>query len=175
MWALSVLSKPGGGSMQAMSASAAWRSFLMVLLVWVRGGRSIPAAIERSARVLLSYPGATRALPPAAVAQAQAFEGCFMGEAVGKQRKAYCRKLVVAHLIACERCDLHALEAATGMPRRTLQDCIADLADIGIRCEFVQDGPKHRHGYYAVRDWGDHDPRWIAQNIERLRGELGAG
>ena len=40
----------------------------------------------------------------------------------GKQRKAYCRKLWVAQLIASGPHDLRALEAATGMPRRTLQD-----------------------------------------------------
>ena len=73
----------------------------------------------------------------------------------GKQRKAYCRKLWVAQLIASGPHDRRALEVATGMPRRTLQDCIADLADIGIACEFVQQGPKHRHGHYAIRDWGD--------------------
>ena len=54
------------------------------------------------------------------------------------------------------------------MPRRTLQDTLADLGDIGIRCEFVQDGPKHRHGYYRLLDWGDHDPRWIAAHLDEL-------
>ena len=95
-----------------------------------------------------------------------------MSTTVSKQRKAYARKLCVAHLIASAPHDLRALEAATGMPRRTLQDCIADLADIGIACEFVQHGPRHRHGHYAIRDWGDHDPRWIADNFGRLLGEL---
>jgi len=93
---------------------------------------------------------------------------------VSKQRRAYCRKLYVAHLIASERHDLRSLELATGMPRRTLQDCIADLADIGIACDFVQAGPKHRHGYYALRDWGDHDPRWIARNLAQLLEPLRA-
>ena len=93
---------------------------------------------------------------------------------VSKQRRAYCRKLCVAHLIACAPHDLHALAAATRMPRRTLQDCIADLADIGIACEFVQQGPKHRHGHYAIRDWGDHDPRWVAEHFDGLLAVLRA-
>lgn len=58
------------------------------------------------------------------------------------------------------------------MPRRTIQDALADLADIGIECGFVQDGPRHRHGYYEIRDWGDHDPRWVADNLQRIIGEL---
>ena len=93
-------------------------------------------------------------------------------QGASKQRRAYCRKLIVARLVASARHDLHSLAAATGMPRRTLQDCIADLGDIGIVCEFVQDGPKHRHGYYRLVDWGDHDPRWIEANLARLLGEL---
>jgi hypothetical protein len=97
-----------------------------------------------------------------------------MSAPVSKQRRAYCRKLCVAHLIACAPHDLHALEAATGMPRRTLQDCIADLADIGIVCDFVQQGRKHRHGHYAISDWGDHDPRWIAEHFDGLLAVLRA-
>ncbi len=97
-----------------------------------------------------------------------------MNPPLSKQRRAYCRKLCLAHLIAREPHDLRALEAATGMPRRTLQDCIADLADIGIACEFVQQGPKHRHGHYAIRDWGDHDPRWVAAHFDGLLALLRA-
>ena len=97
-----------------------------------------------------------------------------MNPPLSKQRRAYCRKLCVAHLIAREPHDLRALEAATGMPRRTLQDCIADLADIGIACEFVQQGPRHRHGHYAICDWGDHDPRWVAAHFDGLLALLRA-
>ena len=58
------------------------------------------------------------------------------------------------------------------MPRRTLQDTLADLSDIGIDCVFVQDGPRNNHGYYLLRDWGDHDPDWIARRVERLGEEI---
>jgi len=90
-----------------------------------------------------------------------------------KQRRAYCRKLLLAGLVAAGRHDLRTLEAATGMPRRTLQDSLADLADIGILCEFVQDGPKNNHGFYRILDWGDHDPAWIARELEALRAVVG--
>jgi hypothetical protein len=89
-----------------------------------------------------------------------------------KQRRAYCRKLLLAHLVSRERHDLRSLEMATGMPRRTLQDTLADLSDIGIDCEFVQDGPRNNHGYYRVRDWGDHDPAWIAEHLDALQREF---
>lgn len=87
---------------------------------------------------------------------------------MGRQRKAYVRKLCIAQMIHSARHDLRSLEALSGMPRRTIQDCIADLPDIGIDCHFVQDGPKHRHGYYAIRSWGDHDPLWVKANLPLL-------
>jgi hypothetical protein len=94
---------------------------------------------------------------------------------ISKQRRAYCRKLLLAHLVASGRHDLRSLEAVTGMPRRTLQDTLADLGDIGIACEFVQNGPKNNHGFYRVVDWGDHDPGWIARRLDDLRAELAGG
>ncbi|MCZ6830358.1 MAG: helix-turn-helix domain-containing protein [Gammaproteobacteria bacterium] len=91
-----------------------------------------------------------------------------MSQGVSKPKKAYGRKLFLAHCISTARHDLHSLEAETGMPRRTLQDAIKAMDDIGIVCRFVQDGPKHRHGYYQVLDWGDHDPDWVAANLAKL-------
>ena len=91
---------------------------------------------------------------------------------VSKQKKAYCRKLWLAQLINSARHDLHSLEAETGMPRRTLQDSIKAMADIGIICSFVQDGPKHRHGYYRIVDWGDHNLDWISANLDSLEAML---
>ena len=93
--------------------------------------------------------------------------------APNKQRKAYYRKLYLAWLISQQRHDLISLEQLTGMPRRTLQDAIKAMADIGIHCEFVQDGPKHRHGFYQIFDWGDHEPAWIAQNLVTVEQILG--
>jgi hypothetical protein len=87
---------------------------------------------------------------------------------VSKQRRAYCRKLYLAWLITQERHDLASLQRVTGMPRRTLQDTLADLGDIGIVCRFVQDGPRNRHGYYRLVEWGDHDAQWIARNIQAI-------
>ncbi len=94
--------------------------------------------------------------------------GAGVSQGVSKQKKAYCRKLYLAHTISSTRHDLHSLEAETGMPRRTLQDAIKAMDDIGIVCRFVQDGPKHRHGYYRIEDWGDHDPHWTANNLQQL-------
>jgi hypothetical protein len=87
---------------------------------------------------------------------------------VSKQKKAYCRKLYLAYCISSGRHDLHSLEAETGMPRRTLQDAIKAMDDIGIVCQFVQDGPKHRHGFYQLQDWGDHNPAWVAAHRDKL-------
>jgi hypothetical protein len=96
-------------------------------------------------------------------------------ETPSKQKKAYYRKLYLAWLIDNGRHDLLSLERDTGMPRRTLQDCIKAMADIGIVCEFIQDGPKHRHGYYQVLEWGDHRREWLASRRAEIEAMLEIG
>ncbi len=94
-------------------------------------------------------------------------------DTVSKQKKAYYRKLYLALLMDTERHDLHSLERDTGMPRRTLQDSIKAMADIGLDCEFIQDGPKHRHGYYRIVDWGDHQRQWVEGHLCQIQALLG--
>jgi hypothetical protein len=89
-----------------------------------------------------------------------------------KQKIAYYRKLYLAQLIDSDRHDLISLESATGMPRRTLQDSIKAMDDVGIECRFVQDGPKHRHGYYEILGWGDHSRGWIADHLAQIEALL---
>jgi hypothetical protein len=90
-----------------------------------------------------------------------------------KQKKAYYRKLYLAHLIDTGRHDQVSLEAATAWPRRTLQDAIKAMADIGLVCEFCQQGSKNRHGFYTIKDWGDHSPDWIVAHLAEIRAMLG--
>lgn len=89
-----------------------------------------------------------------------------------KASKAYYRKLWIALLIDSERHSLLSLEEATGMHRRTLQTAMAGFSDIGIECEFVQDGPKHKHGYYCITDWGDHRRDWIETRRDDIEALL---
>ncbi|QYJ90794.1 winged helix-turn-helix domain-containing protein [Shewanella halotolerans] len=91
---------------------------------------------------------------------------------LSKQKIAFLRKLYLAHLIDSEQHNLLSLNKATSMPRRTLQDAIAAMGDIGISCTFVQDGERHNAGYYCLNDWGPIDKAWVANNIESITQSL---
>ncbi|WP_372830928.1 helix-turn-helix domain-containing protein [Pontibacterium sp.] len=92
---------------------------------------------------------------------------------VSKQQRAFFRKLYLSHLISQEPLNVTALQKITGMPRRTLQDTLKDLGDIGIECSFVQqEGGRNNAGYYQVDCWGPIDPSWINNNLARLEAAL---
>ena len=85
---------------------------------------------------------------------------------MSKSKKAYYRKLYLAHLIDSDRHNLVSLEQLTGMHKRTIQTAMGGLIDIGIAHEFVQEGTKNRQGYYRITEWGDHDKSWIRKNLK---------
>mgnify|MGYP000044143474 FL=1 len=92
---------------------------------------------------------------------------------VSKQQRAFFRKLYLSHLISQEPLNVTALQKMTGMPRRTLQDTLKDLGDIGIECSFIQqEGGRNNAGYYQVDCWGPIDPSWINNNLARLEAVL---
>jgi len=85
---------------------------------------------------------------------------------VSKQQRAFFRKLYLSYLISQENHNLTSLQKLTGMPRRTIQDCIKDLSDIGIQCQFEQhEGGRHNDGHYNIADWGPIQPEWIGQQF----------
>mgnify|MGYP000721978759 CR=1 FL=1 len=81
-----------------------------------------------------------------------------------KQQKAFYRKLFIAYQISTERHNLLSLHKLTNMPRRTLQDAIAAFVDLGIECEFVQDGERNNAGYYHIKSWGPIDSIWVSKH-----------
>ncbi len=89
-----------------------------------------------------------------------------------RQHIAFCRKLYVAFLIEDHQHNLQSLMEVTGMPRRTLQDCIADMADIFIDCHFVQNGVRNNDGYYRLFNWGPISKNWVEENISAIKKVL---
>lgn len=87
---------------------------------------------------------------------------------VSKQKKAFLRKLYLAHHIDSEQHNLLSLNKLTGMPRRTLQDAIAVLGDIGIECQFIQDGERNNSGYYRIETWGPINSAWVGANLNEI-------
>jgi len=91
-----------------------------------------------------------------------------------KQQLAFFRKLYLAYLIDTESHNLLSLVATTGMPRRTIQDCLKVLKDVGIDCVFVDTaGTRHNDGFYQIRTWGAINQQWVADNIVMIKTGLG--
>lgn len=91
-----------------------------------------------------------------------------------RSQRAFLRKIYLAWLIDNGRHNLRTLQEKTGMPRRTLQDSLKDLEDIGIKCCFEQtDGERNNCGLYRVIDWGPIRRNWVRSNLAWLRSELG--
>lgn len=62
-----------------------------------------------------------------------------------------------------------AIMSATGMPRRTAQDTISALAEIGVVCEFT--GPT-KSGRYQITDWGPISRAWVKNNLKHVKNVL---
>jgi len=92
-----------------------------------------------------------------------------------KTRTSFYRRLYVAWLIDTgSACNVPALMAATGMPRRTAQDTLAALAELDIDCHFEQqDGERNNSGHYRIKDWGPVNRDWIASHLGTIKAVLG--
>lgn len=92
---------------------------------------------------------------------------------VSKQQRAFFRKLYLSFLISRESLNVTALQKITGMPRRTIQDTLKDLSDIGIQCCFEQqEGGRNNAGFYRLENWGPIDPKWVTENLALLESVL---
>ncbi|MEJ2444993.1 MAG: helix-turn-helix domain-containing protein [Exilibacterium sp.] len=90
-----------------------------------------------------------------------------------KQKRAFYRKLYLSYLIDTEKHSVPSLQQKTGMPRRTIQDCLKTLSDINIRCEFVPiAGARNNAGFYRIVSWGPIQQDWVRENIDRIVGTL---
>lgn len=93
--------------------------------------------------------------------------------APSKQQRAFFRKLYLSYLLTQQQHSAASLHKETGMPRRTIQDTLKDLGDIGIEIHFVQqEGGRHNSGYYEVVQWGPIDPSWIEKNLNEIKQVL---
>lgn len=90
-----------------------------------------------------------------------------------KAALAFQRKLYLAWLISQQSHGLPSLQQATGMPRRTVQDTLKTLSDIGIQCEFEQhSGERNNQGHYRISDWGPIDPEWVGRHADTIASAL---
>jgi hypothetical protein len=73
--------------------------------------------------------------------------------------------MYVAHLIDTGTNTVPKICELTGMPRRTAQDTILALNELGIDCEFK--GEK-RNGCYTINDWGPIKHEWVANHLKHV-------
>jgi len=92
---------------------------------------------------------------------------------VTKQQRAFYRKLYLGWLVSQEQHGATSLQKLTGMPRRTIQDTLKDMSDIGIALRFQQqEGGRHNAGFYVLDDWGPIRPEWISANLSEIEQAL---
>lgn len=86
-----------------------------------------------------------------------------------KTKTSFLRRVYVAYLIERGVNTVPSIIEATGMPRRTAQDTIQALGELGIECLFVG-GTKN--GYYKIQDWGAINEIWVKNNLQHVTGVL---
>ena len=92
-----------------------------------------------------------------------------MVEQYSKTKTSFYRRLYVAYLISTGINTVPAIIAATGMPRRTAQDTIVAMCEIGIECEFVG---ATKDGCYQINQWGAINSQWVYQNAPDIKATL---
>ncbi len=56
------------------------------------------------------------------------------------------------------------------MPRRTAQDTLVAMKELGIECEFVG---ANKDGGYRINDWGAVNSEWVRAHLGEIKGVLG--
>lgn len=92
-----------------------------------------------------------------------------MKEKPSKTKTSFYRRLYVAYLIDNGINTVPAIMAETGMPRRTAQDTIRALGEIGVDCQFLGG---NKNGFYQINDWGAIFDGWIRNNIWHVKDVL---
>ena len=93
-----------------------------------------------------------------------------MNEKHSKTKTSFYRRLFVSHLIESGVHTVPAICAETGMPRRTVQDTILALHELGIECVF--EGEK-KNGHYEIKEWGPINKKWLKSHLIEIQKILG--
>ncbi len=88
-----------------------------------------------------------------------------MDQVHSKTKTSFYRRLYLAHLIDTGTNSVPTITDATGMPRRTAQDTIANLKELDIDCSF-EGGTKN--GSYQINDWGPISAQWVRANLKHI-------
>ncbi|RCU50888.1 hypothetical protein DU002_06060 [Corallincola holothuriorum] len=93
-----------------------------------------------------------------------------MTQAYSKTQTSFYRRLYLAHLIDAGVNTVPAIIEATDMPRRTAQDTLNALSELGVEIEFVG---ANKNGHYKVVSWGPINPQWVKSHHSEVKKVLG--
>ncbi|WP_045859470.1 winged helix-turn-helix domain-containing protein [Teredinibacter purpureus] len=86
-----------------------------------------------------------------------------------KTKTSFYRRIYLAYLIDSGINTVPAIIDMTGMPKRTAQDTLAALKELGINVEFIG-GTKN--GHYQINDWGAVSKTWVTNNLKHVKDVL---
>lgn len=92
-----------------------------------------------------------------------------MSDKPSKTKTSFYRRIYLAHLINSGVNTVPAIIEATGMPRRTAQDTLLAMKELGIDCEFIG---ATKDGHYRINDWGAINIAWVEANINHIKDVL---
>ncbi len=73
------------------------------------------------------------------------------------------RRIYIAYLIANGVNTVPKIVTESGMPKRTVQQCIKTLTTLGIEVTHVG---ADRNGWYEIQSWGFIDSEYVTANIQ---------
>ena len=92
-----------------------------------------------------------------------------MTEKHSKTKTSFYRRLFISYLIDAGIHTVPAISEETGMHRRTVQDTILALHELGVVCVFM--GEK-KNGHYEIQDWGPINKKWLKANVNHIKDVL---
>jgi len=89
---------------------------------------------------------------------------------ISRTKTSFYRRLLLAHFIDNGINTVPKMMDEIEIPRRTAQDSIISLKDLDIVCSFKGE---LKNGEYVIESWGGISASWVADNIDRIKNQLG--
>lgn len=92
-----------------------------------------------------------------------------MTEKPSKTKTSFYRRIYLAYLIDSGVNTVPKIIDATGIPKRTAQDTILAMRELGIQVEFIGE---RKNGCYQIYDWGAIQKEWVINNLQHVKSVL---
>lgn len=89
---------------------------------------------------------------------------------ISRTKTSFYRRLLLAHFIQNGINTVPKIMLEIEIPRRTAQDSIASLKDLDITCTFKG---ALKDGEYIIESWGGISEKWVADNVNNMKEQLG--